>query len=59
MEALLAATPPRSPDRPLLLRRLAENYAELARRSSSERITAELEVERERKAAKARTSRPQ
>lgn len=50
LEALFAATPTNSPDRPLILRRLAESYADLERRAAMDRIRAELEVERQRNA---------
>lgn len=50
LEALFAATPTTSPDRPLILRRLAESYADLERSAALDRIRAEVEVERQRNA---------
>jgi len=46
LEKLLRVTPAKSPDRPQLVRRLAEGYAELAADAERDRLRAELEVER-------------
>jgi hypothetical protein len=45
LEALLRRTPPKSPDRAGLIRRLAEGYAELAADADRDRMRAELELE--------------
>lgn len=46
LESLLQVTKKDSPDRPVLLRRLAEGYAELERIATLERETAKLRAER-------------
>ena len=45
LEALLRVTHPKSPDRPQLVRRIAEDYAELAALAERDRIVAELRAE--------------
>lgn len=51
LERLLQATPKKSPDRPLLLRRLAEGYAELAAIAASEKALADEHVRRAKRFA--------
>lgn len=46
LESLLQVTKKDSPDRPVLLRRLAEGYAELERLAALERETAKVRAER-------------
>jgi hypothetical protein len=45
LEALLRVTHPKSPDRAQLVRRIAEDYAELAALAERDRIIAELRAE--------------
>jgi hypothetical protein len=45
LEALLKSTPERSPDHPLLLRRLGDGYAELERLAERERAEAQAAAE--------------
>jgi hypothetical protein len=47
LERLLAATPKKAPERPRLIRRLAEGYAELAALAAHERAVAEERLRRE------------
>jgi hypothetical protein len=46
LERVLEVTPPKAPDRPILLRRLAEGYAELAAIADRTRMRAEIRAER-------------
>lgn len=45
LERLLRITPPNSPERAAMIRRLAEGYAELEQRAASDRIRADLRLE--------------
>jgi hypothetical protein len=46
LEEVLKVTPRKAPDRPILLRRLAEGYAELAALADRTRVRAEIRTER-------------
>jgi hypothetical protein len=52
LEALLKATPKNAPERAALLKRLAETYAELAKRAEYDREVARVRAERERRQEK-------
>ncbi|HEX6275041.1 MAG TPA: hypothetical protein VFZ53_18490 [Polyangiaceae bacterium] len=52
LEAILKTTPEDSPDRPILLRRLAEGYAELERVAESERAKSQAAADAEERAAR-------
>jgi hypothetical protein len=47
LERVVAVTPRKAPDRPTLLRRLAEGYAELAAIADRNRVQAEIRAEHE------------
>ena len=51
LERLLAVTPKRSPERALIIRRLADGYAELEQLAAVERMRAELNSARAKPAA--------
>ena len=47
LERLLRVTPPRSPERARMVRRLADGYAELEQLAAVERLRAELKLQAE------------
>ena len=52
LERLLAATPKNAPERPQLVKRLAEGYAELAALAAHEKAVAEEKLRREQVTSK-------
>ena len=57
LEKMLEVTPPKAPDRPILLRRLAEGFAELAALADRARVRAEIRAQHDAPASRP-VSRP-